>query len=984
MTAWATDSRGPTTLPPLVAAGEPETLLGVTRNRGVVSFAKAPPARTGFTDVAVAPDGSRLASGDELGSIILFAVDSGRQLVRFRAHDGPIESLAFSGDGRWLASTSRARVVLWDVVVSQERRRFDTDPANWLHAVTFSPDGAVLLAAGNQYAVEWEPSTGKELPRFAALQAHGARGLAFSPDGRWLASMTSDNQLCLFDAKTREQQRCLEPCRAAPPAASLKEAMANSGTAVNVVFSPDGQWVGSDQNGTESTVCLWNAATGRIRWRWQGSSAFLGAASFSDDSRWMAWGNGRGEVRIQQVDSGREIARLTGHLAPVRSVAFLPGARQIVSASNDGTNRHYDIGSADALGILNDGAWPAQAIAAAPKHRLLATGDDGGTIHLWDASTGTERSRFAAHAGTVTSLAFDVEQRVLASSSTDRTIMLWDVASATLLARLVGHSGTVHTVRFAPDGKRLASASDDHTIRLWDTTTTKQSARIEWKGVAAPTAVAWGRTGRSLVVASTEATVVFETIGGLETWRKDGSGTGVAWVASDPNGRHWATPCEGHAVCLWNGETGNLLRRLGNGTEAVTRFGFSADGRVLWTVGYDAPIILWDVTSGRKLETVRGPRDQVLATTMGLDSTQLVTASRDGSLQAWSTRRPGAPLAWSSWAGMDGWVSWQAEPVAAHRVLRNETGALLLQPGTDQGLVSQPPAVCQGGSLLAETKVRKTAGQGRWGEIDVTIRPAQEGRCALWIRLLASAKTPVSFRLPPAYSRLEAGETAVLSIGYVQHQQQEPTPRAAPAFIDLYHAHQTQGPLRLGIELPFQAARVEVRAHRPIWGDGTLRLPLSLSNRGNQATGRQLSVKARFSAPDGHAVDVDAPRLVEEGLPPGSVVERELGVPSSVQKSGRFRVEFTITEGLAAGLAKDSPVVGLVASWTRRSEWLPVPWTFYRVVSTWLGLGTFTAILAGVLLVLRRRSRRQRTANGSLSHWSEHRTWKGAGLDPAR
>ncbi len=227
--------------------------------------------------IAFSPDGKLLASGDFVGPIRLWDAATGKELATF-TDEGPREdvpsvagawSLAFSPNGKQLASSSPRRVMLWDVPTGKQRaaietggrdRNFVGSHAGWY--VAFSPDGNTLACATEGGPVRlWDVLNSKER---RVLHGHDSRVLclAFAPAGGTMATASQDGTVRLWDADTGRQTETFR---------------GHKGPAVSVVFSPDGKllasWChwkqeikqgehqGDDWCGTELKV--WELATGK-------------------------------------------------------------------------------------------------------------------------------------------------------------------------------------------------------------------------------------------------------------------------------------------------------------------------------------------------------------------------------------------------------------------------------------------------------------------------------------------------------------------------------------------------------------------------------------------------------------------------------------------------------------------------------------------------------------------------------------------------
>jgi WD40 repeat protein len=154
---------------------------------------------TAANAVAFSPDGRWLASGFSDSTVRLWDVASGRELRTLKGHKDQIYSIAFSSDGRTLASASphdkEKAIRLWDVASGRELR---TIAGHDVYCVAFSPDGRILASGAYDHRITlWEVASGQEL---RTLKGHEniVNSLAFSSDGRTLASGSADGTIILW------------------------------------------------------------------------------------------------------------------------------------------------------------------------------------------------------------------------------------------------------------------------------------------------------------------------------------------------------------------------------------------------------------------------------------------------------------------------------------------------------------------------------------------------------------------------------------------------------------------------------------------------------------------------------------------------------------------------------------------------------------------------------------------------------------------
>src|SRR5262249_18283747 len=151
--------------------------------------------------LAFSPDGKTLASsGDKV--VRLWDVRSGKQLDVFAA-GGQTHSLAFSPDGKTLAVARREDAVrLYDVPTGKEVRRVP-EKAVVVYSIAFSPDGRLLITGTIDKAVRlWDVASGKVLREFVGDHNGRFWGVAVSPDGKLIAGASEGSRVYVWDAKT--------------------------------------------------------------------------------------------------------------------------------------------------------------------------------------------------------------------------------------------------------------------------------------------------------------------------------------------------------------------------------------------------------------------------------------------------------------------------------------------------------------------------------------------------------------------------------------------------------------------------------------------------------------------------------------------------------------------------------------------------------------------------------------------------------------
>jgi WD40 repeat protein/energy-coupling factor transporter ATP-binding protein EcfA2 len=570
------------------------------------------------SSVAFSPDGKMMATASADKTVILWDTARDRIYASLSGHKDRVVSVAFSPDGKTLASASFDKTVkLWKIATLLEPITL-SGHTNHVLSVAFSPDGKILVSSDDDGKVKlWDTATHTEM---ATLSGHSfsANAVAFSPDGKTLASAGNDNKVILWDIPAHKEITTL---------------FGHNGPVLSVAFSHDGKLLASGS--FDKTVKLWDIATRKAVGSPLEHSDYVFSVAFSPDDETLASASKDKTLKLWNMFTREEVATLFGHSDFVRSVTFSPDGKTLASASDDKTVKLWDVAAPKNVTTLSAHSEGVRSIAFSPDGKTVASGSYDNTAKLWDLATHKEVATLSGHSKILFSVTFSPDGKTLASASADKTVKLWDTATHNVLATLSGHSNEVTSVAFSPDGTTLASASKDKTVKLWDVAAHKVVATLVGHSDEV-WSVAFSPDGKTLASGSADRTVrLWDTATRRELVNLFHHAEPVYSVAFSPDGKIFASGSADNTIQLWDAASHSPLANLSGHSDKIWSVVFSPDSKTLASSSDDKTVKLWDITAFKELATLSGHTSWVWSVAFSPDGKTLASSSDDETVKLW-------------------------------------------------------------------------------------------------------------------------------------------------------------------------------------------------------------------------------------------------------------------------------------------------------------------------------------------------------------
>lgn len=541
---------------------------------------------------------------------------SGTQIVAtFKGHTEPVYSVAFTPDGKFLATGSHDHTIkLWELANGKEAKTYagPNGHQKMVICVAVSPDGQ-LLASGsidNNLKVWDIPLTApsKILPATDAVHA-----VALSPDGTKLAFGSKDGQVKLVNAADNKELFKLE---------------GHAGSVTNVAFSPNGQTLASC--GADKTLRFVNVANGQLLGVVTAHSAATNAVAFSTNSAQAFSAGADGYLRVWQLPPTPAKPIAVAPQAPITTALLAPDNASILTAGHDKIVRQTAIAGKETRALSGPTA-AINSVAVSPNNALLAAGAADQRVWLWNNANNQPLGSILAHAGPVAAAQFNPASTQLMTAGGDGLVKFWLVPHNPL--KSLSHPDAVTIAISSADGKKLVTGGVDKIVRIWNPANLAMERQFPGHG-ASITALAISANGQLLVSGAADATIrIWNQATGKEADILTGHTAPITSLSLNSAGTQLLSTSEDGTVKLW--QLPIVAPKTLVHPDQVTSLAVSADATKLITGGQDNTVKLWNPATGANERNFGGPTLTVTSVALSNDSKYVAAGSADKTLHLW-------------------------------------------------------------------------------------------------------------------------------------------------------------------------------------------------------------------------------------------------------------------------------------------------------------------------------------------------------------
>lgn len=295
----------------------------------------------------------------------------------------PVRAVAVSPDGKVVAAGRGNQVHLFDgkkgdhlkTLLDPALKTADGQPAKAAHvslveSVAYSPDGKTLATGSFGELTLWDAERGEPKHRIGGF-ADRVTALAFSPDGKLLAvgggAPTEDGEVKVFDPATGKL--------------AFEVKNGHSDTVFGVCFSPDGKLLATCA--ADKFVKVWEVPAGKLTRSFEGHTQHVLGVGWTPDGKRLVSCSADNSCKSWDYEKGEKVRDFSGHGKQVTGLVFVGKTDQFLTGSGDASVRLWNSGNGGNVRQFAGAADFVYAVAASGDGEVVATGCEDGLTRIY-------------------------------------------------------------------------------------------------------------------------------------------------------------------------------------------------------------------------------------------------------------------------------------------------------------------------------------------------------------------------------------------------------------------------------------------------------------------------------------------------------------------------------------------------------------------------------------------------------------------------
>ena len=598
--------------------------------------------------------------------------------VVLNGHSNDISDLAFSSNGKLLASIDDFSIRLWDVDTSEVIRIINPGHPFGRCVRFTSDDKSIITAFGDGAIIIWQIETGEPIVSLDFNQvfqtsrpATCISSMATSLDGAKLAISTSEGDIFIIDFnhdKTSSVE--IEPVLSIEFSSDGKMLVSTSydglivwnleddthgSLGLNENVEPEFAHASFSPNG-DRVAFAFDYTIGIIDVSKEGGLITIDAGdnrvihvSFCDNGKSVFAVSENGELIIWDIDTQKQVYRLHDALGDVSMAGYSVQTMHIAFVVNKRTIVVHGIRSAMYHKSFILGEESLGVITYSPDGTTLLTSfveNEKGELLLYDSEEGLIKQRLSRHTDKVCSSSFSRKGDLIVSASYDGTVCVWDANTGKMLKQLtaieaIGEQTAFTNAVFSPNGDLVVASSYTGWVVIWDYNAGEIINKV-MHGNNPIFALDYCPDGCKFASGSVNQDIrVWDVNSGQLKVVLEGHTGIINSIRYSPDGKNIISASDDRTIICWDANNGKIIWKNTCFIDRVISLNYSNDGKyfVAATDDFDKPIVVCDSQKGIILAIYKGLTTPANSVTFSPDGRCIAADTANGIIVFWDFPR---------------------------------------------------------------------------------------------------------------------------------------------------------------------------------------------------------------------------------------------------------------------------------------------------------------------------------------------------------